>query len=157
MTQASSQGSVVSAENKMQVPSFTFTPISIEENNKRKAESDDDDDENLVDIKRTKINEPLGKTCPLHCGFPAATKNQYRHMQDHLANVHFKDELALDLPKNKKPYQCPLSECNAIFKIHQDLKRHYIGNQHYTVMKSYLEYAKKRDAGLLVNRPMGEE
>lgn len=137
-----------------------FTPISQEENKpktvesrKRKTESD----EKLVNIKRPKNNEPLGKTCPLPpCDFKASTKNQYRHMQDHLANVHFKNELAQDLP-NKKPYKCPLPKCNAEFNIHQDIKRHYIGNQHGLVMKSYIEYAKKRDAGLLVNRPMGEE
>ena len=145
MTLASSQGSI-SAENKMQVSSFAYTPISNEENkpravesNKRKAEGD----EKLVDFKRPKIIEPLGKTCPLLCGFTAATKNHYRHMQDHLTNVHFTDELAPGLPnlepksrassslKCTGPYECPMSECNGrIFNNHQDLKRHYIGNQH---------------------------
>ena len=39
--------------------------------------------------------------CPI-CKFQATTKNPYRHLQDHLARVHFKDRIAADLP-TKKP------------------------------------------------------
>ena len=39
--------------------------------------------------------------CPI-CKFQATTKNPYRHLQDHLARVHFKERIAADLP-TKKP------------------------------------------------------
>ena len=47
--------------------------------------------------------------CPI-CKFQASTKNPYRHLQDHLARVHFKERIALELP-TKKPYICPEPGC----------------------------------------------
>ena len=47
--------------------------------------------------------------CPI-CKFQATTKNPYRHLQDHLARVHFKERIAADLP-TKKPYVCPIQGC----------------------------------------------
>ena len=48
--------------------------------------------------------------CPI-CKFQATTKNPYRHLQDHLARMHFKDRIAADLP-TKKPYICPMAGCD---------------------------------------------
>lgn len=47
--------------------------------------------------------------CPI-CKFQATTKNPYRHLQDHLARVHFKERIAAELP-TKKPYICPEPGC----------------------------------------------
>ena len=46
--------------------------------------------------------------CPI-CKFQASTKNPYRHLQDHLARVHFKERIALELPT--KPSIFPESGC----------------------------------------------
>ena len=67
--------------------------------------------------------------CPL-CKFQATTKNPYRHLQDHLARVHFKERLARELPA-MKPFKCPVPECQGKhYTDWQAVMRHYIGNKH---------------------------
>jgi len=67
--------------------------------------------------------------CPL-CKFQATTKNPYRHLQDHLARMHFKERIAADLP-TKKPYICPMDGCdNKHYPDWQAVMRHYIGKKH---------------------------
>jgi len=67
--------------------------------------------------------------CPI-CKFQATTKNPYRHLQDHLARVHFKERLARELP-TVKPFKCPVEECNGKhYADWQAVMRHYIGNKH---------------------------
>merc|ERR1719285_470853 len=67
--------------------------------------------------------------CPL-CKFQATTKNPYRHLQDHLARVHFKDRIAAELP-TKKPYVCPFEGCDGKqYPDWQAVMRHYIGKKH---------------------------
>jgi len=72
--------------------------------------------------------------CPL-CKFQAATKNPYRHLQDHLALVHFKERIAKELPA-VKPFKCPVAECNGKhYPDWQAVMRHYIGNKHGILQK----------------------
>jgi len=67
--------------------------------------------------------------CPI-CKFQATTKNPYRHLQDHLARVHFKERIAADLP-TKKPYICPMAGCDGKhYPDWQAVMRHYIGKKH---------------------------
>jgi len=67
--------------------------------------------------------------CPL-CRFQATTKNPYRHLQDHLARVHFKERLARELP-SVKPFRCPVPVCQGKqYADWQAVMRHYIGNKH---------------------------
>jgi hypothetical protein len=67
--------------------------------------------------------------CPI-CKFQATTKNPYRHLQDHLARMHFKDRIAADLP-TKKPYICPMPGCDGKhYPDWQAVMRHYIGKKH---------------------------
>jgi len=67
--------------------------------------------------------------CPI-CKFQATTKNPYRHLQDHLARVHFKDRIAAELP-TKKPYVCPFDGCDGkAYPDWQAVMRHYIGKKH---------------------------
>jgi len=66
--------------------------------------------------------------CPI-CKFQATTKNPYRHLQDHLARMHFKDRIAADLP-TKKPYICPMAGCDGKhYPDWQAVMRHYIGKK----------------------------
>lgn len=67
--------------------------------------------------------------CPI-CKFQATTKNPYRHLQDHLARMHFKERIAVDLP-TKKPYICPMPGCDGKhYPDWQAVMRHYIGKKH---------------------------
>jgi len=67
--------------------------------------------------------------CPI-CKFQATTKNPYRHLQDHLARMHFKERIAADLP-TKKPYMCPMPGCDGKhYPDWQAVMRHYIGKKH---------------------------
>jgi len=67
--------------------------------------------------------------CPI-CKFQATTKNPYRHLQDHLARVHFKERIAAELP-TKKPYKCPFEGCDGKqYPDWQAVMRHYIGKKH---------------------------
>jgi len=67
--------------------------------------------------------------CPI-CKFQATTKNPYRHLQDHLARMHFKERIAADLP-TKKPYICPMPGCDGKhYPDWQAVMRHYIGKKH---------------------------
>eukprot|EP00092_Neocalanus_flemingeri_P019694 GFUD01021330.1.p1 GENE.GFUD01021330.1~~GFUD01021330.1.p1 ORF type:complete len:280 (-),score=65.96 GFUD01021330.1:105-944(-) len=93
-------------------------------------------------LKKAKSNRSLlglprnPKMCPL-CKFQARTKNPYRHLQDHLARVHFKKRLLRDLPA-RKPFMCPVEECQGQGKDYGDwqaVMRHYIGNKHGVLEK----------------------
>eukprot|EP00092_Neocalanus_flemingeri_P036049 GFUD01039249.1.p1 GENE.GFUD01039249.1~~GFUD01039249.1.p1 ORF type:complete len:276 (-),score=51.26 GFUD01039249.1:65-892(-) len=80
------------------------------------------------------------KMCPL-CKFQATTKNPYRHLQDHLARVHFKKRLLRELPA-RKPFLCPVDECQGQGKDYGDwqaVMRHYIGNKHGVLEKFVME------------------
>ena len=75
--------------------------------------------------------------CPL-CKFQATTKNPYRHLQDHLARVHFKERLARELPA-MKPFKCPVPECQGKhYTDWQAVMRHYIGNKH-GILEMYVQ------------------
>jgi len=79
------------------------------------------------------------QVCPL-CNFEASTKNPYRHLQDHLARVHFKERLARELPSGK-PYLCPFASCGGKqFPDWQAVMRHYIGNKHGVLQKYVKEW-----------------
>jgi len=67
--------------------------------------------------------------CPI-CKWQATTKNPYRHLQDHLARIHFKERIAAELP-TKKPYICPMADCDGKhYPDWQAVMRHYIGKKH---------------------------
>merc|ERR1719282_1341431 len=99
------------------------------------------------------VNGGLGKTsgnciCPI-CRFEGVTKNPYRHLQDHMARVHFKERLERELPQTK-PFFCPTQECQGrIFSDWQVMQRHYIGNKHGILEKYVYEYlGMKENAGI---------
>ena len=99
------------------------------------------------------VNGSLGKTsgnciCPI-CRFEGVTKNPYRHLQDHMARVHFKERLERELPQTK-PFFCPTQECQGrIFSDWQAMQRHYIGNKHGILEKYVYEYlGMKENAGI---------
>eukprot|EP00092_Neocalanus_flemingeri_P030166 GFUD01032744.1.p1 GENE.GFUD01032744.1~~GFUD01032744.1.p1 ORF type:complete len:277 (-),score=46.43 GFUD01032744.1:95-925(-) len=78
------------------------------------------------------------KMCPI-CKFQATTKNPYRHLQDHLARVHFKKRLQRELPATK-PFMCPVEECQGKdYGDWQAVMRHYIGNKHGVLEKFVME------------------
>ena len=109
--------------------------------------------------------------CPI-CKFQATTKNPYRHLQDHLARVHFKERIAAELP-TKKPYICPepgcenkhypdwqVSEIADTFDsssqyllkllLLQAVMRHYIGKKHGVLdrfVKEELAQIRKENGG----------
>lgn len=86
--------------------------------------------------------------CPI-CKFQATTKNPYRHLQDHLARVHFKDRIAAELP-TKKPYICPFEGCDGKqYPDWQAVMRHYIGKKHGILDKYVKEELNlvRRDSG----------
>ena len=73
--------------------------------------------------------ETAVQICPI-CKFQASTKNPYRHLQDHLARLHFKERIASELP-TKKPYICPEPGCeHKHYPDWQGVMRHYIGKKH---------------------------
>jgi len=87
----------------------------------------------LHGLPRDSRNQAL-QICPL-CKFQAATKNPYRHLQDHLALVHFKERIVKELPA-VKPFKCPVAECNGKhYPDWQAVMRHYIGNKHGILQK----------------------
>ena len=49
--------------------------------------------------------------------------HQYREKQAHLSKVHFKGKLKEILP-NRKPFECPETDCNFVADEYQVLKRH---------------------------------
>ena len=78
---------------------------------------------------RINRNQEGVQTCAI-CHFQATTRNPYRHLQDHLALVHFKERIAAELP-TKKPYICPEPGCeNKQYPDWQAVMRHYIGRRH---------------------------
>lgn len=87
--------------------------------------------------------------CPI-CKFQASTKNPYRHLQDHLARVHFKERIALELP-TKKPYICPEPGCeHKHYPDWQAVMRHYIGKKHGVLdrfVKENLARIRKENGG----------
>jgi len=86
---------------------------------------------------------PAMQICPL-CKFQATTKNPYRHLQDHLARVHFKDRLARELPA-VKPFTCPVPVCQGKqYTDWQAVMRHYIGNKHGILEKYVREALEQR-------------
>jgi len=87
--------------------------------------------------------------CPI-CKFQATTKNPYRHLQDHLARVHFKDRIAAELP-TKKPYICPFDGCDGKqYPDWQAVMRHYIGKKHGILdkyVKEELVHIRRENGG----------
>ena len=95
-----------------------------------------------------KSNQSGNCICPI-CRFEGVTKNPYRHLQDHMARVHFKERLERELPQTK-PFFCPTQECQGrIFSDWQAMQRHYIGNKHGILEKYVYEYlGMKENAGI---------
>ena len=82
----------------------------------------------MADDPRSLCDIP-DQNCPL-CNFQAATRNPYRHLQDHLARHHFKEKIAASLP-TRRPFICPVPSCNdRTFKDWQAVMRHYLGKKH---------------------------
>ncbi|XP_023341404.1 uncharacterized protein LOC111711306 isoform X2 [Eurytemora carolleeae] len=75
------------------------------------------------------------------CGFIPYTKNKYREKQDHLAKMHFKEKIDRLLPK--RPYLCPIEQCEYNGKDRQDILRHYTGK--HNILKMWVdEFLKSR-------------
>lgn len=83
------------------------------------------------DVHLEKGKNP-GRPCEL-CGFTPKTKNKTRERFDHLAKVHFRQEIESDLATKDKN-KCPI--CPFTSKDRQTIYRHYIGT--HRIIEKYL-------------------
>ena len=130
---------------KIKKPKSERSHATIPYNPNRKTKSLGALGKALHGLPRDSGNQAM-QICPL-CRFQATTKNPYRHLQDHLARVHFKERLARELP-SVKPFRCPVPVCQGkAYTDWQAVMRHYIGNKHGILEMYVREMLEQRGQG----------